>query len=147
MEETVAFMDEQYELRKFIVQERFRFWSQKQFKRRETVPELAARIRQDAAKCGFDESKDPQDEAMRTRFICFIGNEAVLKVIFKLSEEELKFSKAVKIFQDTEDAAEAVNEQCYGSGQEPVLKVKGFQELQEKQRTQEAQHYWKHLQM
>ena len=124
MEEIVAFMDEQYDSRKFIVQERFRFWSQMQRKPGETVPELAARIRQDAAKCDFDAIKDPQDEAMRTRFICSIGNEAVLKAIFKVSDEELTFSKAVKIAQDTEDAAKAAKEQCYGSGQEPVLKVK-----------------------
>ena len=107
MEEIVAFMDEQYDSRKFIVQERFRFWSQMQRKPGETVPELAARIRQDAAKCDFDAIKDPQDEAMRTRFICSIGNEAVLKAIFKVSDEELTFSKAVKIAQDTEDAAKA----------------------------------------
>ena len=117
MEEIVAFMDEQYDSRKFIVQERFRFWSQMQRKPGETVPELAARIRQDAAKCDFDAIKDPQDEAMRTRFICSIGNEAVLKAIFKVSDEELTFSKAVKIAQDTEDAAKATKEQCYGSGQ------------------------------
>ena len=30
MEEIVAFMDEQYDSIKFIVQERFRFWSQMQ---------------------------------------------------------------------------------------------------------------------
>ena len=70
MEEIVAFMDEQYDSRKLIVQECFRFWSQMQHKPGETVPELAARIRQDAAKCDFDAIKNPQDEAMRTRFVC-----------------------------------------------------------------------------
>ena len=132
MEEIVAFMDEQHDSRKFIVQERFRFWSQVQRKPGETVPELAARIRQDAAKCDFDAIKDPQDEAMRSRFICSIGNEAVLKAIFKVSDEELTFSKAVKIAQNTEDAAKAAKEQCYGSGQETGIEGKGFQELQEK---------------
>ena len=32
----------------------------------ETVPELAARIRQDATKSDFDAIKDSQDDAMRT---------------------------------------------------------------------------------
>ena len=91
----------------------------------EAVPEVAAMIRQDASKCDFDAIKVPQDEAMQTRFICSIGNKAVLKAIFKVSDEELTFSNAVKIAQDTEDASKAAKEQCYGSVQGPVLKVKG----------------------
>ena len=59
---------------------------------------------------------------MRTKFICSIGNEVVLKTLCKVSDEELTFSKAIKIAQDTEDSAKAAKEQCYGSGQEPVLK-------------------------
>ena len=72
-----------------------------------------------------DTTKDPQNEAMQTSFICSIGNEAVLKAILKVSDEELTFRKVVKIVQDTEDAAKAAKEQCYGAGQELVLKVKG----------------------
>ena len=125
LEEIVAFMDEQYDFKKFTVQEHFTFGSQMQCKPGETVPVLAARIRQDAAKCDSDTIKDPQDEAMRSYFICSTGNEADLKAIFKISDEELTFSKAVKISQDTEDAAKAAKEQCYGSGQELILKVKG----------------------
>ena len=59
----------------------------------ETVPEIAARIRRDAEKCDFNAIKDPQDEAMRTRFICSVDNEAVLKAILKVSDEEVTFSK------------------------------------------------------
>ena len=70
MEVIVAFMDQQHDSRKFIVQERVGFWSQMQRKPGETVPEPAARILQDAAKCDFNTIKDPQDEAMRKRFIC-----------------------------------------------------------------------------
>ena len=125
MQEIVAFMGEQYHSRKFIVQELFRFWFQMQCKPGETVPELVARTWQDAAKCDFHAIKDPQDEVIRTRFICSIANEAVLKAICKVSGEELTFSKAVEIAQDTEDAAKAAKEQCYWSGQEPLLKVKG----------------------
>ena len=93
-----------------------------QHKPEETVPELTARIWQEAAKCDFDAIKDPQDEAMRTRFICSIGNEAVLKAIFKVSDEELTFSKAVKIAQDTEYAAKAAKMQCYKSGHKPIYR-------------------------
>ena len=110
MEEIVVFMDEQCDARNFIVQERFRFWSQMQPKPGEAVPELAARIRPDTAKCDFNTIKDPRDEAMRTRFISSIANEAVLKAIFKVSNEQLTFSKTVKIAQDTEDATKTAKE-------------------------------------
>ena len=50
----------------------------------ETIPELASRIRQDAATCDFQSIKDPLDEALRTKFICSVDNEAVLKTLFKL---------------------------------------------------------------
>ena len=54
-----------------------------------------------------------------------LSNEAVPKIIFKVSDDELTFSKAVNITQDTENAAKAAKEQCYGSGQDPLLKVMG----------------------
>ena len=56
----------------------------------ETIPELASRIRQDAATCDFQSIKDPLDEALRTKFICSVDNEAVLKTLFKLKDDELK---------------------------------------------------------
>ena len=65
------------------------------FKPGETIPELASRIRQDAATCDFQSIKDPLDEALRTKFICSVDNEAVLKTLFKLKDDELKFSNAI----------------------------------------------------
>ena len=103
----------------------------------ETVQELAARIRQDAVKCDFSAIKDPQDEAMRTRFICSVGNEAVLKAIFKVPDNELTFAKAIDVAQETEDAARVAKETVYGSRKDPVLKVKDFKE---KSRNQRAHH-------
>ena len=47
----------------------------------ESVLELAARIRQAAATCDFTAVKDPLNEALLTRFICSINNEAVLKAL------------------------------------------------------------------
>ena len=97
----------------------------------ETVPELAARIRQDAAKYDFDAIKDPQDEAMQTRFICSIGNEAVLKAIFKVSDEELTFSKGSQncpgYWRCSQSRKGAMLRIWAGTG----IEGKGFQELQE----------------
>ena len=39
--------------------------------------------------CDFASIKDPLDEALRTRFICSINNEAVLKALFKVKDSDL----------------------------------------------------------
>ena len=49
--------------KKFVIRERFKFWSDMQRKPGETIHELAARIRQDAATCDFTSIRNPQDEA------------------------------------------------------------------------------------
>uniref|UniRef100_A0A5S6QDR6 Uncharacterized protein n=1 Tax=Trichuris muris TaxID=70415 RepID=A0A5S6QDR6_TRIMR len=81
MSNIVEFMKDQYDSRRFVVRERFRFWSDMKRKPGETIQEMAARIRQEAATCDFASINDPQDEALRTRLICSVGNEAVLKGI------------------------------------------------------------------
>ena len=73
MDDIVKFMDEQFDPMRFTVRERFKFWSDMKRKPGETLHELAACIRQDAATCHFTFIKDPQDEALRTRFICSVG--------------------------------------------------------------------------
>lgn len=126
MEVIAQFMKGQFDPKRFIVRERFKFWSDMQRKPGETVSELAARIRQDAATCDFASIKDPQDEAMRTRFICSVGNEAVLKAVFKISDDELTFNKAVQVAVETEDAAKVAKETVHGSkasATTPVLKM------------------------
>ena len=70
-----------------------------------TIQELAARIRQDATTCAFIDITDPLDEALRTRFICSVNNEAVLKALFKVKDNELNFNKAIRVAQETEEAA------------------------------------------
>ena len=50
------------------------------------------------------------DEALRTRFICSINNEAVLKALFKVKDDVLTFSSAVEIAVETEDAAKVAKE-------------------------------------
>ena len=78
-----TFMAEQFDPKRFVVRERFKFWSDMKRKPGETIPEQASRIRQDAATCDFQSIKDPLDEALRTKFICSVDNKAVLKTLFK----------------------------------------------------------------
>ena len=124
MEEIVGFMKEQFDPKLFIVRERFKFWSNMDRKPGETVQELAARIRQDAATCDFTSIQNPQDEALRQRFICSVKNEAVLKALFKIKDNDLNFATAVKIAIETEDAAKVAKETVYGSKPQPVNKIK-----------------------
>ena len=100
MNDIQTFMAEQFDPKRFVVRERFKFWSDMKRKPGETIPELASRIRQDAATCDFH--KDPLDEALRTKFICSVNNEAVLKTLFKLKDDELKFSNAIRVAQEVE---------------------------------------------
>ena len=90
----------------------------------ETLQELATRIRQDAATCDFTSITDPQDKALRQRFICSVNNEAVLKALFKFKDDELTFTKAVQTAIEIEDAAKVAKETVYGSKTKPVNKVR-----------------------
>ena len=101
MSEIVNFMKEQFDPELFIVRERFKFWSDMQRKPGKTLQELAARIRQDAATYDFPSIKDPQDKALRQRFICFVNNEAALKALFKIKDTELTFARAVQVAIET----------------------------------------------
>ena len=116
-------MDDQFDPKRFIVRERFKFWSQMERKPGESIQELAARIRQDAATCSFSSIKNPQDEAMRTRFICSVNNEAVLKAMFKVKDDDLTFARAIEIAIETEDAAKVAKETVYGTKTKTVDKI------------------------
>ena len=59
----------------------------------ETMNELASKTREDSVTCNFASIKDAQDEALRTRFSCSVNNEAVLKAIFRIKDEELPLLK------------------------------------------------------
>ncbi|KAG8226623.1 hypothetical protein J437_LFUL007696 [Ladona fulva] len=114
MTDIPAFMENQFDPRSFIVRERFKIWSEMQRKPGDSIQELVGRIRQDAAKCDFSSIQDPQDEAMRTRFICSVNNEAVLKSLFKIPDAQLSFSKAIQVALEIEDAAKVAKETIYG---------------------------------
>jgi len=115
MDVITNYMNEQYNPRRFIIRERHRFWSDMKRKPGETIQELAARIRHDASTCDFSSIKDVQDEALRTKLICSVGNEAVLKAIFKMKDEEVTFNKAIEIASATEEAAKVAKETAYGT--------------------------------
>eukprot|EP00731_Ephydatia_muelleri_P009196 Em0004g1534a len=117
LNEIQGFMKSQFDPTRYVVRERFKFWSEMQRKPGETVLELAARIRHDAVRCDFPSIQDPQDEAMRTRFMCSVNNEAVLKALFKVKDDELTFAKALQIALETEEAAKVAKETVYGSKQ------------------------------
>jgi hypothetical protein len=86
--------------------------------------QLVSRIRQDALTCDFTSIRDPLDEAMRTRFICSVKNETVLKALFKVKDDELTFARAIEIATETEDAAKVAKETVHGSKSvPPVLKL------------------------
>ena len=44
-----------------------------------------------------------------------MNNEAVLKALFKIKEDELTFAKAVQVAFETEDAAKVAKETVYGA--------------------------------
>ena len=123
MNDIQTFMAEQFDPKRFVVRERFKFWSDMKRKPGETIPELASRIRQDAATCDFQSIKDPLDEALRTKFICSVDNEAVLKTLFKLKDDELKFSNAIREAQEVEEAAKVAKETVHGQPSTSVQKV------------------------
>ena len=123
MNDIQTFMAEQFDPKRFVVRERFKFWSDMKRKPGETIPELASRIRQDAATCDFQSIKDPLDEALRTKFICSVDNEAVLKTLFKLKNDKLKFSNAIRVAQEVEEAAKVAKETVHGQPSTSVQKV------------------------
>ena len=123
MNDIQTFMAEQFDPKRFVVRERFKFWSDMKRKPGETIPELASRMRQDAATCDFQSIKDPLDEALRTKFICSVDNEAVLKTLFKLKDDELKFSNAIRVAQEVEEAAKVAKETVHGQPSTSVQKV------------------------
>ena len=123
-DEITEFMREQYDPKLFVVRERFQFWRNMQRKPGESIQELAARIRHEAGSCDFSSITDPLYEALRTRFMCCVNNEAVLKSLFKFKDDELTFAKAVQVAIDTEGAAQVAKETVDGSSSKAVCKLK-----------------------
>ena len=88
-----------------------------------TIPEMASRLRQNAVTCDFQSIKDPKNEVLRTKFICSVGNKAVLKTLFKLKNDELEFSNAIRVAQELEEAAKVAKETVHDQPSTSVQKV------------------------
>jgi len=90
----------------------------------ESIQELAACIRQAAATCDFASIAGPLDEALLTRFICSVNNEAVLKRHFLiLKADEPDFTTAIQVAIQTQDAAKVAKETVYGPKSVPALAI------------------------
>ncbi|GFN94727.1 transposon tf2-6 polyprotein [Plakobranchus ocellatus] len=122
MGEIAAHMAEQYNPKRFVARKRFKFWTKTARKPGESVNALAAHIRQEAATCDFASIKDPLDEAMRTRFVCSIHNEAIIKALFKIKDDELTFTRAFEIAAEVEEATRVAKE-TLGSPDTEIHKV------------------------
>ncbi|KAF0986192.1 hypothetical protein HZS_1041, partial [Henneguya salminicola] len=98
-------MDSNFDSKKFVVRERYRFFTEIQRIPTESIQELAARVREKAATCDLFSISDPLDEALKTVFVCAVDNEAILKSIFHRSGENLTFSQIEDIATEVEDAS------------------------------------------
>ena len=116
-------MIQNFNPKRFIVRERFRFWTELKRQPGETIQELAAKIRTAASTRDFSSIEDTLDEALRTRFMCSVDNEAVLKSLFKIPEDELTFNRAVEIATEVEESAKVAKATVHGTPDEPVMKV------------------------
>ena len=67
MPEIVDYMKVQFDPKRSIVRERFKFWSERKRKPGESIQELASRLGQDAAACDFPSINDPLEEALQGR--------------------------------------------------------------------------------
>ena len=98
-------MFQNFNPKRFVVLERFRFWTEVKREPGESIQELAVKIKGVASTCDFTSIENPLDEALRTRFICSVANEAVLKSLFKIPEDELTFNRAVEVAIEVEEAS------------------------------------------
>ena len=125
-EQITNYMKKQFDPKRFVVRERFRFWNKMKRTPCESIQELATRIRRAAATCDFNSITDSLDKALRTRFICSINNEAILKALFKINTDELTFTRAIEVATETEDAAKVAKKTVFGSIPKRVQKIKSF---------------------
>ena len=122
VDQIVAYMKVQFDPTRFVIRERFTFWTTMQRRPGGSIEELAAHIRQAAASCDFASVADPLDEALRTHFVCS-NNEAVLKALFRMKADELDFHTAIQVAIQTEDAAKVAKETVYGPKSVPALAI------------------------
>ena len=132
MEKITNYMKKQFDPKRFVARERFRFWNEMKRRPGQSIQELATRIRQAAATCHFSSITDSLDKALPTRFLCSINNEAVLKALFKINADDLTFTHAIEVADETEDAAKVAKKKCLVRFQSEFKKLKVFRKLTRK---------------
>ena len=97
IDEILTLMSEQYDPAKYVVQKRYKFWSDMTRKKDKY---FVASLRQEAILCDFQSIKHHLNETMRTKFMRLVQNEAEIKPLFRLNKADLTFEKAVPIAQE-----------------------------------------------
>jgi len=118
MDQIMAYMKMQFDPTRFVIQERFKFWTTMQRPPGESIQELTGRIRSTHTSIA-----DVLDETLRMRFICSVNNEAILKALFKMKADELDYTIAILVAIQTEDPAKVVKETVYGPKSVPALAI------------------------
>ena len=137
-----TYMNNQYSPKRYEIRERYNYWTDVHRKPGETVRELATRIRQLASRCDFSSIKDPLEEALRSRFISAVNNEAVLKNLFQ-SGASLTFQDAVDKATEIEEAARAAKAQLQRAPDVSVKSIssKGHKHSKSKSKAKTTQCY------
>ena len=118
-------MKEAFDTKRFVIRERFKFWSCMDRKAGELIQEFVTRIRQEVAACDFSSLKDPLDEAVTTKFMCSVNNEAILKSLLNMKSSDITFNRAVEIAMEaTKAAKETVNEPQVETEKETINKIR-----------------------
>ena len=126
-------MAEIYDPKKFVVKERFTFWSSMGRNSGESIQQLADRARRLAATCNFSNIKNPLDASLTLWFICSLKSTKILTALLGKEEAELTFEKAVEEaarIEATESAARAVDNSRSGK----VNRVQSSQPPQQQSR-------------
>ena len=98
-----SYMQDIFDVKKFVLSERWQFWKSVGRKGGETINQLADRARRLAATCDFRSIKDPLDASLTLWFLCSIQNKSTVKAILSMDLENLTFDKAVTEASRIED--------------------------------------------
>ena len=69
-------------------------------------------VKQISATCDFPSISNPLDDAVRTCFMCAVGNEGVLRAIFR-KNADVTFTEAVAIASEVEEATKTAKAQLH----------------------------------
>ncbi|KII72659.1 hypothetical protein RF11_15167 [Thelohanellus kitauei] len=117
-------MNTNFDFKRFIACERYKFFTEIKREPDETPAQLAIRIRQKASTCDFQSIVDQLDEMMKTCFISTINNGAVIKAIFHRSNANLSFLQTVEIATEVEEASKSAKAQILDDSELDKVSIK-----------------------